>query len=72
MYDFSDFVTDLTNQDSISNADLTELLSQGNDFITNLEENHGFSTSDTSTNSGNGGSGATGNSRVGAGPSRRY
>jgi len=72
MYDFSDFVTDLKNQDSISSTDLTELLSQGNDFISNLEDNHGFKTSDASANSGNGGTGATGNSRVGVGSSNRY
>ena len=72
MYDYSDFVTDLKNQDSISSSDLGQLISQGNDFIKNLEDKHGFSTADASANSGNGGSGATGNSRVGAGSNRRY
>lgn len=72
MYDFSDFVTDLKNQDSISSSDLSELISRGEGFISNLEDNHGFSTADASANSNNGGTGATGNSRVGAGSSRRY
>jgi hypothetical protein len=72
LYDFGDLVTELKDKNDLSSSDINNLVTKGTEVLDMLKARFGFTTADSSVHTGNGGAGATGNSRVGSGSNRRY
>jgi hypothetical protein len=72
LFGFSDLVTELKDKNDLSSSDINNLVTEGTEVLDMLRTRFGFTTTDASIHAGNGGAGATGNSRVGAGSNRRY